>query len=55
MWLFAVVSALIYMPLAALVLWSERPAFGWVHYGLMMASAVLHGAVILVWPALGVA
>lgn len=46
-WLFAVVSALIYMPLAALVLWSERPAFGWVHYGLMMASAVLHTAYYL--------
>lgn len=46
-WLFAVISALIYLPLAALVLWSERPAFGWGHYGLMLASAVLHTAYYL--------
>jgi drug/metabolite transporter (DMT)-like permease len=46
-WLFAVISALIYLPLAALVLWSGRPAFGWVHVGLMIASAVLHTAYYL--------
>ena len=46
-WLFAALSALIYLPLAALILWSERPAFSWPHYGLMMASAVLHTAYYL--------
>lgn len=41
-WLFATLSALIYAPLAALVIWWQRPEFGWVHYGLMFASAALH-------------
>jgi drug/metabolite transporter (DMT)-like permease len=43
-WLFAVLSALLYAPLAAAVIWWVRPQFGWVHYGLMAASAVLHTA-----------
>lgn len=46
-WLFASLSALIYLPLAALVIWWEKPEFGWVHYGLMFASAVLHTAYYL--------
>jgi len=43
-WLFAVLSAAIYAPLAAAVIWWVKPQFGWVHYGLMAASAVLHTA-----------
>jgi len=46
-WLFATLSALIYAPLAALVIWWQRPEFGWVHYGLMFASAGLHTAYYL--------
>lgn len=46
-WLFASLSALIYLPLAALVIWWEKPEFGWAHYGLMFASAVLHTAYYL--------
>lgn len=46
-WLFATLSALIYAPLAALVIWWRQPEFGWVHYGLMLASAVLHTAYYL--------
>ncbi|MGH8662295.1 MAG: EamA family transporter [Burkholderiales bacterium] len=41
-WLFATLSALIYAPLAAFIIWWQQPDFGWVHYGLMLASAVLH-------------
>ncbi len=43
-WLFATLSAIIYAPLAAGILWWQRPAFGWVQLGLMFASAVLHTA-----------
>jgi drug/metabolite transporter (DMT)-like permease len=43
-WLFAALSALIYAPLAAVVIWWVKPQFGWVHYGLMAASAILHTA-----------
>ena len=46
-WLFATLSALIYAPLAALVIWWQQPEFGWVHYGLMFASAALHTAYYL--------
>ncbi|HSC96593.1 MAG TPA: DMT family transporter [Burkholderiales bacterium] len=46
-WLFATLSALIYAPLAALVIWWQQPEFGWVHYGLMVASAALHTAYYL--------
>lgn len=46
-WLFATLSALIYAPLAAAILWWQKPDFGWVHYGLMFASAVLHTAYYL--------
>ena len=46
-WLFATLSALIYAPLAALVIGWQRPDFGSVHYGLMFASAVLHTAYYL--------
>jgi len=41
-WLFAVSSTLIYAPLAAAIIWWQQPVFGWVHYGLMFASATLH-------------
>ncbi|HXF67579.1 MAG TPA: EamA family transporter [Burkholderiales bacterium] len=43
-WLFAALSALIYAPLAAAILWWQKPGFGWMHYGLMFASAALHTA-----------
>jgi len=46
-WLFAVLSALIYAPLAAAVIWWVKPQFGWVHYALMAASAALHTAYYL--------
>jgi len=46
-WLFATLSALIYAPLAALVIWWQQPEFGWVHFGLMFASAALHTAYYL--------
>jgi drug/metabolite transporter (DMT)-like permease len=46
-WLFATLSALIYAPLAALVIWWQKPELGWVHYGLMLASAALHTAYYL--------
>lgn len=41
-WLFATLSALIYAPLAAAIIWWEKPQFEWMHYGLMLASAALH-------------
>jgi drug/metabolite transporter (DMT)-like permease len=43
-WLFATLSALIYAPLAAAIVWWQRPDFGWAHYGLMFASAAVHTA-----------
>jgi len=43
-YLFAVLSALIYAPLVAAIIWWVQPEFGWVHYGLMAASALLHTA-----------
>lgn len=46
-WLFATLSALIYAPLAALVIGWQQPDFGRVHYGLMLASAGLHTAYYL--------
>src|SRR5262245_2965910 len=46
-WLFATLSALIYAPLAAAIIWWLKPDFGWVHYGLMFASASLHTAYYL--------
>ena len=46
-WLFAALSALIYAPVAAAVIWWVKPQFGWEHYGLMAASAVLHTAYYL--------
>src|SRR5687768_9906618 len=41
---FAILSTLIYAPLAAAVVWWVQPQFTWVHYALMAASAVLHTA-----------
>jgi drug/metabolite transporter (DMT)-like permease len=43
-YLFAILSTLIYAPLAAAVVWWAQPQFTWVHYALMAASAVLHTA-----------
>jgi drug/metabolite transporter (DMT)-like permease len=43
-WLFASLSALIYAPLAAAIVWWLEPQFGWIHYGLMFATAVVHTA-----------
>ena len=41
-WLFATLSALIYAPLTVAIIWWQKPVFEWQHYGLMIASAVLH-------------
>lgn len=41
-WWFATVSALVYAPLAFVIVWWTQPKLGWMHYGLMIASAVLH-------------
>lgn len=41
-WWFAVLSALIYAPLAVAVVWWTAPRLEWMHFGLMLASAVLH-------------
>jgi drug/metabolite transporter (DMT)-like permease len=46
-WLFAGLSALIYAPLAAFIIWWQQPEFGWMHYALMFASAALHTAYYL--------
>jgi len=46
-WLFASLSALIYAPLAALIIWWQKPAFEWMHFVLMFASAALHTAYYL--------
>ncbi len=43
-WLFATLSALLYAPLAAAVLWWARPALGWAAVALMLGSALLHTA-----------
>ena len=43
-WLFASLSALIYAPLAVAIVWWQKPDFGWIHYGLMFASAAVHTA-----------
>lgn len=46
-WLFASLSAVLYAPLAALIVWWQQPQFGSVHYGLMLASAAIHTAYYL--------
>jgi drug/metabolite transporter (DMT)-like permease len=46
-WLFATLSALIYAPLAAIIIWWQQPEFGSVQFGLMFASAALHTAYYL--------
>ncbi len=43
-WLFASLSALIYAPLVAAIVWWQQPEFGWIHYALMAASAAVHTA-----------
>jgi drug/metabolite transporter (DMT)-like permease len=46
-WSFATLSALIYAPLAAAVMWSQRPVLGWEAFALILASAVIHTAYYL--------
>ena len=46
-WWFATLSAVIYAPLAAGILWWQRPELGPAAWGLMLASAVLHTAYYL--------
>lgn len=41
-WLFAVLSALLYAPVAAAVLWCQKPAFGWGNAAAILASGGLH-------------
>jgi len=43
-WLFATLSALIYAPLAAAVVWWTKPALTWLSFAAMAASAVIHTA-----------
>jgi drug/metabolite transporter (DMT)-like permease len=43
-YLFALLSTLIYAPLAAATVWWVKPDFSWAHYALMIASAILHTA-----------
>src|SRR4029434_9815428 len=43
-WMFATLSAVFYAPLAAAFIWWRSEPFGWVHYGLMFASAAIHTA-----------
>lgn len=41
-WWFAALSAVIYAPLTFAVVWWMQPRLEWMHFGLMLASAVLH-------------
>ena len=41
-WWFAALSAVLYAPLALAVVWWVAPEIRWMHFGLMLASAVLH-------------
>lgn len=41
-WLFALLSAVIYAPIAAVVVWWTRPPLTWMSFVLMAASAVIH-------------
>lgn len=41
-WWFAALSAVIYAPLTFVVVWWSAPELGWMHFGLMLTSAVLH-------------
>ena len=43
-WWFATLSAVVYAPLTLAVVWWAQPALGWMHFGLMFASAALHTA-----------
>jgi drug/metabolite transporter (DMT)-like permease len=46
-WSFATLSALIYAPLAAAIVWWQQPALRWESFALMAASAVIHTAYYL--------
>lgn len=41
-WLFCVVSAIVYFPLAMAVLWWQKPVLGWAQWGAMLGSLVFH-------------
>lgn len=41
-WLFAVISALLYLPLAVWIVVVQRPVIGWYQLGFMLSSAALH-------------
>jgi len=41
-WWFAALSAIVYAPLAFAVVWWAAPELEWMHFGLMLASAILH-------------
>ncbi len=43
-WWFATLSALIYAPLAIVLVWHTQTQFHWQHYAMMGAAAVLHTA-----------
>ena len=46
-WCFATLSALIYAPLAAVIVWWQQPALTWGSFALMAASAIIHTAYYL--------
>src|SRR5512146_337192 len=46
-WLFAVMSAAVYAPLALGIVWWTQPELRWTHFGLMLASGALHTAYYL--------
>ena len=41
-WLFALLSSVLYAPLALYIYFTEHPVLEWPHFALMIASAVLH-------------
>jgi len=41
-WMFAVVSSIIYMPVAIFVFIMEKPTFGWLEMGFVVGSAIIH-------------
>ncbi|WNK00378.1 DMT family transporter [Thalassospiraceae bacterium LMO-JJ14] len=41
-WMFAVVSSIIYMPVAIFVFVMEKPTFGWLELGFVVGSAIIH-------------
>ena len=43
-WLFAGMASAMYLPVAAGVLWTQRPNLGWANAGLILSTSVIHSA-----------